>query len=76
MEQWRETEFEADRKYQLGDLGFKTSDLLANAQVLLLSFLIPFVKAVHLRGNFVKTFTHLISKRADLSLQFLPKKQT
>lgn len=59
-----------------GGAGFEASDLFPNEQILLLSFLVTLVKAIHLCGNFVKPFNDLISKRANLRLQFLTKKQT
>jgi hypothetical protein len=61
---------------QLNELVFETTDLLPDKQVLLLSFLIALVKAIHLRGDFVKTLAYLTSKRANFSLHFFAKKQT
>ena len=41
--------------------------------VFLLSFFITLVESIHLRGDFVKAFTHLMSERPNLSLQLLPQ---
>jgi hypothetical protein len=41
----------------------------------LLPFFITLVESIHLRDDFVKALTHFISKRPNLSLQFLPQKQ-
>ena len=49
--------------------------MFPNRQVFLLSFFITLIQSVDLRGDFVKTPTNFISKRLNLSLQFLLQKQ-
>ena len=62
-------------KHPLSDPGFEASELFPNRQVFLLSFFITLIQSVDLRGDFVKTPTNFISKRLNLSLQFLLQKQ-